>query len=110
MEHINLDYLKKVDIKVGEIKEVFLIEGSEKLLRLSVSFGEFGERTILSGIRKFFTNEQDLVGIKCLFVFNLEPREMMGFKSEGMLLAIGDGDNFSLIKIPLGVENGSSIR
>jgi methionyl-tRNA synthetase len=110
MEYINIDYLKKVDIKIGEITEVFLIENSEKLLRLSVDFGEHGKRTILSGIRKFFPNEGDLVGVKCPFVFNLEPREMMGLKSEGMILACGDGENFSLMKVDQKIVNGTSIK
>ncbi len=110
MEYINLDYLKKVDIKIGEIKEIGQIEGSEKLLKLTIDFGQFGQRIILSGIKKFFPDEKVLLGLKCPFVFNLEPKEMMGFKSEGMILACGDGENFSLLQVNQNILNGTSIK
>ncbi len=98
--NINIDDFKKVEIKVGKILNAEKIEGSEKLLKLSVDLGEPEPRQILSGIQKHFPNEADLVGIKCMFVTNLEPRSMMGLESNGMLFALGgQGDvPFSLIK------------
>ncbi len=87
MEIITIDLLKKFDIRIGKIVSAEPIEGSEKLLKLQVDFGEF-QRQILSGIAKFYTPEQ-LVGKECPFIINLEPRMMMGLESQGMLIATG---------------------
>lgn len=108
-QKISIDDFLKVEITLGEILSVEQIEGSEKLLKLSVSFAESEPRQILSGIRKYFPEEQVLVGKKCLFVTNLEPRMMMGMESNGMLFALSDNDgNFSLLEpnptIPVGTK------
>ncbi len=96
---ITIEDFKKVEIKVGKILSAEKIEGSEKLLKLFVDFGEeAGPRQILSGIQKYFPDASVLVGKKCMFVTNLEPRQMMGLESNGMLFALGGGDTpFSLI-------------
>lgn len=78
----------KVDIRVGLIEKVEDIEGSEKLLRLTVDFGNF-KRTILSGIKQAKKDPYTIQGKQALFVINLEPRKLMGEYSEGMLFAIG---------------------
>lgn len=108
-QKISIDDFLKVEITLGEILSVEQIEGSEKLLKLSVGFAESEPRQILSGIRKYFPEEQVLVGKKCLFVTNLEPRMMMGMESNGMLFALSDNDgNFSLLEpnptIPVGTK------
>ena len=105
---INFDDFKKVEIKIGEIVEVEQIEGSEKLLKLKVSFGE-EERQILSGIKNFYEDPQVLVGKKVPFVTNLEPRKMMGFESQGMILAVLDGDNFSLLEANPQISSGAQV-
>lgn len=106
---INYEDFKKVEIKVGEIKEVEVIEGSDKLLKLKVVFGE-EERQILSGIRKFFADYNVLVGKKVPFVINLEPRKMMGLESQGMILAVNDDEgNFSLLEVDGKIKSGSSV-
>ena len=106
---INYEDFKKVEMKVGEIKEVELIEGSDKLLKLKVLFGE-EERQILSGIRKFFDDYNVLVGKKVPFVINLEPRKMMGLESQGMILAVNDDEgNFSLLEVDSKIKSGSSV-
>jgi methionyl-tRNA synthetase len=106
---INYEDFKKVEMKVGEIKEVELIEGSDKLLKLKVLFGD-EERQILSGIRKFFEDPNALVGKKVPFVINLEPRKMMGLESQGMILAVNDDEgNFSLLEIDSKIKSGSSV-
>jgi methionine--tRNA ligase beta chain len=97
---ITIDDFKKVEIKVGKILSAERIVGSEKLLKLSVDMGEEAPRQILSGILKYFPEPEALIGVKCMFVANLEPREMMGLESNGMLFALGGhGDvPFSLIQ------------
>jgi methionyl-tRNA synthetase len=97
---ITYEDFKKVEITLGKILSAEKIEGSEKLLKLMVDFKEdSGPRQILSGIQKYFPDESVLMGQKCMFVTNLEPRKMMGMESNGMLFALGgqDGVSFSLI-------------
>jgi methionyl-tRNA synthetase len=105
---ITYDDFKKVEIKIGKILTVERVEKSEKLLKLSVDFKEeAGPRQILSGIAKYFLNIEDLVGRKCPFVTNLEPKPLMGLESNGMILAVGGGpastqggeDPFSLFEV-----------
>jgi len=91
---------RKVEIKVGQILSVEKIEKSEKLLKLSVDFNEGIPRQIVSGIAKFFPNISDLINKKCAFVTNLEPKPLMGLESDGMILAVGGGDEpFSLFEV-----------
>ncbi len=105
-----IDDLQKLDIRVGTFTSVEPIEGSEKLYKELVDFGsEIGQRQILSGIQKYFTPEE-LVGRQALFIVNLEPRQMMGFESNGMLLAT-DNDEAPVLLVPDSkVPNGSKIH
>ena len=106
---LSIDEFKKVEITVGEILSVEPIEGSDKLLKLKVSFGDH-ERQVLSGIAKFFADPQQLVGKKCPFVTNLAPRMMMGLESQAMILATGgeEGNPFSLFETTAAA--GSRVR
>ena len=89
---INIEDFAKVEITVGEILSAEPIEGSDKLLKLKVSFGPLGERQVLSGLAKYFPDPQVLVG-KCVpFATNLAPRMMMGLESQAMILAAGGGE------------------
>jgi len=89
MPEISIDDFKKVEITVGEILSVERIEGSDKLLKLQVSFGEPEPRQVLSGIAPYFEDPQVLVGKRYPFVTNLAPRSMMGLTSQAMILATG---------------------
>ena len=106
--HIEYDDFKKVQIQVGEIMHAEPVEGSEKLLKLRVKFGE-EERQILSGIAKFLSPE-DLIGKKVPFVTNLKPRSMMGLESNGMILAASDSEgHFSLLNVNPEIISGTHI-
>ena len=83
--------LEKLDIRVGTIREVLDVPGSQKLVQLIVSFGDH-ERRILAGLKKERPDPTALVGKQALFVVNLEPRRMAGLPSEGMLFDIGYAD------------------
>jgi methionyl-tRNA synthetase len=98
---IKYDDFKKVEIKIGKILAVEKIEKSDKLLKLSVDFAEAGgPRQILSGIAKYFPQMEELINKKCAFVTNLEPKPLMGFESNGMILAVGGGEEpFSLFEV-----------
>ncbi|HSX15399.1 MAG TPA: hypothetical protein VLF40_01280 [Candidatus Saccharimonadales bacterium] len=85
---ITSEDLDKIDVRVGTIEKVEDIEASDKLVRLTVDFGEF-KRTILVGMKKERENPAEITGKQALFVVNLEPRKMMGEMSEGMVFDIG---------------------
>ncbi len=90
---ISYDDFSKVEVKIGHIREVSIVEGADKLLRCIVDFGEVDEegnpryRQILSGIREYLEDPQTLVGRKFPYVTNLAPRTIRGHESEGMILA-----------------------
>ncbi len=110
MEHITLDEFKKVEARIGKVLAAEAVEGSEKLIKLSLDFGEETPRQILSGIRQWYTPES-LVGKQLLFVTNLAPRSMMGLESHGMLMAVDGVDGKPVFLIPeTTVEVGSKVR
>lgn len=94
---ISYDDFKKVEMKVGQIISAEKIPDSEKLLKLSVDFGFDAPRQVISGIAKYFPEGSGLAGKKAMFVTNLEPRMIMGFESQAMILAVGENETFSLL-------------
>ena len=89
--NITIDILDKIDIRVGTIISVEDIKNSNKLLKLSVDFGDF-MRTILVGMKGERENPKEIEGKQALFVVNLAPKKMAGELSEGMLFDIGYAD------------------
>jgi methionine--tRNA ligase beta chain len=86
---ITFEDFKKIEITVGKILSAEKIAETDKLLRLTVDFAEEKPRQIISGISMYFPNPAaELVGRKCMFVTNLEPRIIRGYESNGMLLAV----------------------
>ena len=89
---VSHDDLSKIDIRVGLIELVEDIPDSDKLVRLTVDFGDH-KRNILVGMKKERDNPKgEIEGKQALFVVNLEPRKMMGEVSNGMLFDIGYED------------------
>jgi tRNA-binding protein len=88
---ISLADLEKIDIRVGTILAVEEVAGSDKLVKLTVDFGD-RQITILSGMKQERENPTEIAGKQALFVVNLPPRKMMGQMSEGMLFDIGFAD------------------
>lgn len=89
---ITIDDLDKIDVRVGCIVAVDDVEGSKKLIKMTVDFGSF-TRTILSGMKEEREDcEAELKGKQALFVVNLAPRKMAGEVSEGMIYDIGYED------------------
>lgn len=108
---ITIDDFAKVEIKAGKILKVEPVTGSEKLLRLEVDFAEEKPRQILSGIAKYFPDSQVLVGKTVPFVTNLEPRQMMGLESQGMILALSTSEGaFSLLSVDQSIPPGTKVK
>jgi tRNA-binding protein len=88
---ITLADVEKIDIRVGTIVAVGEVSGSDKLVKLTVDFGD-RQRIILSGMKQERENPAEITGKQALFIVNLPPRKMMDQISEGMLFDIGFAD------------------
>ena len=97
-ERISIDEFAKVEVKVGTVLSAELVPETEKLLKLSIDFSEeTGPRQIVSGIRAYVAEPEELVGRQLAFVTNLAPRTIKGLESNGMLFAVGEGDSFAFL-------------
>lgn len=110
---INFNDFEKVEIKIGAVLSAEKVEGSEKLLKLSVDFGEPAPRQVISGIAKTFTEPLKLIGKQFVFITNLEPRNIIGLESKAMILATRkqkkNGEEIILIKPVKKVISGSKL-
>lgn len=108
---ISYEDFKKVEIKIGKIIGAEKIPDTDKLLLLKVDFAEDAPRQIVSGIAPHFSDPMSLIGVKCAFAANLEPRIIRGYKSNGMILAVSGGESpFSLLKVNEDVKEGSIVK
>lgn len=151
MEYITYDEFKKMDIRIGTIREIEPVKGTDKLLRCQIDFGakkpvvdlvpetdsvltdeeleklqqvagdaaEATEdehagrdvRQIISGIREYYPDYESLIGKQVLYVVNLEPREIKGHTSHGMLMAVDGKEGQPVFLVPdEPVEPGSKVR
>ncbi len=108
---IKFEDFEKLDIRVGTIVEVQDVPKSDKLVRFVVDFGDF-KRNILVGMKKERENPKEVEGKQALFIVNLEPKEIFGEVSEGMLFDIGYSDGIIPVlampekEVPNGVMAG----
>ena len=98
---ITMDHLEKVDIRTGMVKRVELVRTSNKLVRLTVDFGD-RRRTVLAGLRGERADPKaEIEGRQALFVVNLPARRIAGEISEAMLFDIGYADGLTpVLAIP----------
>lgn len=106
---ITIDDFQKIDIRMGTVLSVDIIEGADKLYKLSVDVGEEHPRQILSGIREFVAGD-DLVGKQFPFITNLPPRMLRGHESQGMILAGSDENGLALLIPTKTLKNGTKLR
>jgi len=101
---------EKLDLRVAEIKNIEDVEGADKLLKLDIDLGDLGKRIICAKIKEFYKKDE-LKGKKIVVIANLEPLEIRGIKSHGMLLAAVSKDkkSLSLICPEKDVEVGSGV-
>lgn len=129
MEYVSYEDFKKLDMRVGTIRAVEPVEGTDKLLKCQIDFGmkpapivadgetlpeytpESDIRQIVSGIREYYPEYEKLVGKQVLYVVNLEPRTIRGVESHGMLMAVDGTDGAPVFLTPeVAVNPGSHVR
>lgn len=130
-DHVHATILdfQKIEIRMGTVLSVDVVEGADKLYLLKVDFGlkrpedsgrspdqaslGLGEekdiRQILSGIREYVPPE-DLLGKQFPFVTNLAPRMLRGYESQGMILAGSAGETLALLNPTKPLPNGTRLR
>ncbi len=107
--NISFDQFAAMDIRVGTILAAEKVAKTKKLLKLQIDTG-IDQRTIVSGIAEYFEPE-NIVGKQVSVLINLEPREIKGILSQGMILMAENSDgNLSFVAPPAGMNNGSVIR
>jgi tRNA-binding protein len=106
---ITREDVDKLDVRVGTIERVDAVQRSDKLIKLTVNFGDH-TRHIFVGMKGERSNPaEDIVGKQALFVINLTPKTMAGQISEGMLFDIGYSDGLTpVLAVPEEyIPNGS---
>ena len=106
---ISIDDFFKCKIQVARVLACERVEKSSKLLKFRLGLGKDGERTVVSGIQKWYDPET-LVGTQVAVIANLKPAKLAGIESQGMILsAMDDSGNLRLVSVGEGVEDGAII-
>lgn len=115
MIQMNFEDFQKVELKIGRVNSAERIQESDKLVKLSVDIGELDEngenlpRQIIAGIGRVYSPE-DIIGKDIVVVANLEPRQIMGLESRGMLLAAhGENGEPVILTVEKETKPGSKI-
>ena len=107
--NISFDDFMKMDIRIGTILEAEKVVKTKKLLKLKIDTG-IDQRTVVSGIAEFFAPE-DIVGKQVSILVNLEPREIKGIQSQGMILMAEDAHGrLDFVNPTSGIKPGSTVR
>ena len=117
MAYTSYEEFKKMDMRIGTIREVEAVPETDKLLRCQIDFNEVDEngekklRQIVSGIKEYYPDPSVLVGKQVLYIVNLEPRKIKGHESNGMLMAVDGKDGKPVFLIPeVEVDPGVRVR
>lgn len=108
-ELIDIEYFKKIKLRVARVEAAEAVPKSKRLLKLQVDLGTHGKRQVLAGIAQFTTPEA-IIGKQIVIVANLKPAQLMGLESQGMMLAAGDETIVALLAPDREVPPGSSVR
>src|SRR5690606_20671497 len=107
--NISFDDFMKLDIRIGTIIEAEKVAKTKKLLKLKIDTG-IDQRTVVSGIAEYFSPE-GIVGKQVSILVNLEPREIKGIQSQGMILMAEDADGrLDFVNPTSGIRPGSVVR
>lgn len=105
---INIDDFRKIELKIGEIKEVAEHPNADKLYVVIVDLGD-KTKQLVAGIRGSYVKE-DLIGKQVVVVDNLEPARLRGVESQGMLLAASDETGISVVSPGRKMKLGSIVK
>jgi len=106
---IGFDVFASLDMRIATIITAEIIDGADKLLKLTLDVGELGERTVAAGIKAWYTPEY-LVGKQVSYLANLQPRTLRGIESQGMLIAADNGTRAILLHPDQSLPAGSRLR
>ena len=107
-DRLSFEDFKKIDIRVAKVLEVKDHPNADKLLVLLIDNGQ-KQKQIVAGIKKFYKKE-DLIGRQIVIVDNLEPVNLRGEVSEGMLLAAQDGETISVLRPDAALRQGAVVK
>ena len=106
---VSFEDFEKLDIRVGTIKNCEKVKKANKLLKFTIDDGTGTDRTIVSGIAKFY-NPEELIDKQVCFIANFAPRKLMGIESQGMILSAENHDgSLSVTRIDREVKSGSQV-
>lgn len=105
--YLSIDDFKKVELKSAKVTAAERVEGADKLLKLQIEVGT-EKRQLVAGIAQHYTPEE-LIGKTIIIVANLQPAKIRGVESQGMLLAVNDGDTLSLLTSDKNVDSGKPV-
>ena len=105
---VSIEEFKKLELIVGQIKEVKEHPNADKLYLVKIDTGS-EEKQLVAGIRKSYTKEE-LVGRKVIVVNNLEPAVIRGEESRGMILAASDENGLSVLSLDKDIKIGSIVK
>jgi methionyl-tRNA synthetase len=118
MDQITWNDFAKIEFRVGEIIEAISVEGSEKLIRMVVDFGEeLDKRIVFSGIKHWYSPEE-LQGKKTVFVVNMPPKKIMGEESQAMIFGASafvkttadkEDEEMSILILEKDLPNGTKV-
>ena len=108
MDEIEINDFLKLDLRIAKINSAENVEEADKLIKINLDIGDFGEKTVFAGIKKFY-NPQDLIGKLVVCVNNLKNREMKFGTSEGMILASSNDEGVFLIGSDSGAKPGDKV-
>ena len=108
--YIDFETFTSVDLRTGTITTVDDHPNADKLIVIGIDDGSPDGRTVCAGLKEYYSKEE-LTGMSVVFVANLQPRELRGVMSNGMLLAADDGEGaVRLITVDGSISNGSTVR
>jgi methionyl-tRNA synthetase len=107
-EEISIEDFSKVDLRVAKVISAEKVEKADKLLKLEVELGT-ERRTVVSGIAKHYRPEE-LVGKSVVLVANLKPVKLRGILSQGMILAVGEGDTLEVLMPMSDIPSGARVK
>ncbi len=107
---IGMQDFKRLDLRVGQVRQAEPIHGAHRLLKVQVDLGD-EERTLVAGLARYYSPEQ-LIGLKVIVVANMEPATIHGVLSQGMMLGAGcnSGQDVALLTVSKAVPNGTAVE